>query len=30
YCPLYALKDECGGNFKYTDDGIKDNSKIDN
>ncbi|MDU3802696.1 cysteine-rich small domain-containing protein [Paraclostridium bifermentans] len=24
YCPLYALKDECGGNFKYTDDGIKD------
>lgn len=24
YCPLYALKDRCGGNFKYTDNGIKD------
>ena len=24
YCPLYALKDKCGGNFKYTDSGIKD------
>ena len=24
YCPLYALKDKCGGNFKYTEDGIKD------
>lgn len=24
YCPLYALKDKCGGNFKYTDNGIKD------
>lgn len=23
YCPLYALKDKCGGNFKYTN-GIKD------
>lgn len=23
YCPLYALKDKCGGNFKYHD-GIKD------
>lgn len=19
YCPLYALKDKCGGNFRYTD-----------
>lgn len=27
YCPLYALKDKCGGNFKYTDKGIKDCSK---
>ena len=24
YCPLYALGDKCGGNFKYTDSGIKD------
>lgn len=24
YCPLYALGDRCGGQFRYTDDGIKD------
>lgn len=24
YCPLYALGSSCGGNFMYTDDGIKD------
>ena len=24
YCPLYALCENCGGNFKYTEDGIKD------
>ena len=24
YCPLYALGSKCGGNFKYTDNGIKD------
>ena len=24
YCPLYALKDKCGGNFKYTESGSKD------
>lgn len=24
YCPLYGLGDKCGGNFKYTDKGIKD------
>ena len=24
YCPLYALGTECGGNFKITEDGIKD------
>ena len=24
YCPLYALDDECGGNFKYNKKGIKD------
>lgn len=24
YCPLYALGDKCGGNFKYTDNNIKD------
>lgn len=23
YCPLYMLKEECGGNFKYTN-GVKD------
>lgn len=27
YCPLYALKDKCGGNFSYTEKGIKDCSK---
>ncbi len=27
YCPLYALGDDCGGNFTYTQDGIKDCSK---
>ncbi len=24
YCPLYALGDQCGGNFRYTDQGVKD------
>ena len=24
YCPLYLLKDKCGGNFKYTKNGVKD------
>lgn len=24
YCPLYALGDKCGGNFTYTEHGIKD------
>ena len=24
YCPLYALGKNCGGNFTYTDNGIKD------
>ncbi len=24
YCPLYGLKDKCGGNFTYTENGIKD------
>ena len=24
YCPLYALGDRCGGNYRYTDKGIKD------
>lgn len=27
YCPLYALKDRCGGNFIYNEKGIKDCSK---
>ena len=24
YCPLYALGENCGGHFTYTDSGIKD------
>ena len=24
YCPLYALGERCGGNFAYSDEGIKD------
>ena len=24
YCPLYALGDKCGGNFRFTKEGIKD------
>lgn len=24
YCPLYALGEDCGGNFTYTQNGIKD------
>ena len=24
YCPLYALGRGCGGNFRYTENGIKD------
>lgn len=24
YCPLYALGDKCGGNFRYTEKGVKD------
>lgn len=24
YCPLYALGSDCGGDFSYTDDGVKD------
>ena len=24
YCPLYALGNQCGGNFTYTKEGIKD------
>ena len=24
YCPLYCLGDQCGGSFRYTQDGIKD------
>ena len=24
YCPLYALGENCGGNFSYTETGIKD------
>nr|WP_307760562.1 cysteine-rich small domain-containing protein [uncultured Peptostreptococcus sp.] len=24
YCPLYALGSKCGGNFSYTEKGIKD------
>ena len=24
YCPLYPLGDRCGGNFRYTENGVKD------
>ena len=24
YCPLYALGDRCGGNFRYNEKGYKD------
>ena len=24
YCPLYVLGENCGGNFSYTENGIKD------
>ena len=24
YCPLYSLGSRCGGNFRYTEKGIKD------
>lgn len=24
FCPLYAKGEECGGNFTYTDNGVKD------
>ena len=24
YCPLYTLGDQCGGNFVYIKDGVKD------
>ena len=24
YCPLYALGEDCGGKFRFTDNGIKD------
>lgn len=27
FCPLYALGDECGGNFSYTAEGVKDCSR---
>lgn len=23
FCPLYLLRDQCGGNFKYLENGIK-------
>ena len=28
YCPLYALGDQCGGNFRYLDNGVKDCSSF--
>ena len=24
YCPLYARGDQCGGNYRYTEEGVKD------
>ena len=29
YCPLYALCEDCGGKFTYTQSGIKDCSVCD-
>lgn len=27
YCPLYCMKDQCGGNYEYTSKGIKSCSR---
>lgn len=27
YCPLYLLKDQCGGHFTYLENGVKDCSQ---
>ena len=27
WCPLYALGEKCGGNYRYTEEGIKDCSR---
>ncbi len=27
YCPLFALGEDCGGNFTYTQQGVKDCSR---
>ena len=27
FCPLYPLGDKCGGNFSYTEQGVKDCSQ---
>ena len=27
YCPLYGLKEHCGGDFRYLEDGTKDCSQ---
>ena len=27
YCPLYCLGESCGGDFRYTENGIKDCTK---
>ena len=27
YCPLYCLGENCGGSFRYTENGIKDCSR---
>ncbi len=27
WCPLYALGEKCGGNFRYTESGVKDCSR---
>ena len=29
YCPLYALGENCGGRFRYTEKGVKDCSACD-
>ena len=29
YCPLYTLGEKCGGNFQYTEQGVKDCSNCE-
>ena len=29
FCPLYSLNENCGGNYTYAENGVKDCSKCD-